>query len=121
MKLKAAICMVLVKMIKSVKPRSNQRYGYNSVMDHNLSNPFPKIEPAGSLHLEFKRCGKPNCRCNNGWLHGPYIFRRWRENGRQRRQHVSMKELPAALAMINEVRAYHCTLTELKLELRDAN
>jgi hypothetical protein len=20
----------------------------------------------GSLHLEFKRCGRPNCRCNRG-------------------------------------------------------
>ena len=29
---------------------------------------------AGSLHLEFRRCGKPSCRCaNSTFRHGPYV------------------------------------------------
>jgi len=47
----------------------------------------------GSLHLEFKRCGRPNCRCGEGWLHGPYLYRHRREDGRQKKEYVPMKRL----------------------------
>ncbi len=47
----------------------------------------------GTLHIEFKRCGKQNCRCRNGHPHGPYAVRRWREDGRQRKAHVPMNML----------------------------
>lgn len=44
----------------------------------------------GALVAERKRCGKKNCRCARGHLHGPYYYRRWREwNGTQRKQYVS--------------------------------
>ena len=49
--------------------------------------------PIGSLHLEFKKCGRPNCRCGRALLHGPYIYRHWREAGRQRKQYVPMAHL----------------------------
>ena len=47
----------------------------------------------GSLQLEFKRCGRPNCRCARGMLHGPYVYRHWREQGRQRKKYVPMHRL----------------------------
>ena len=48
-----------------------------------------EIELRGSLIAERKRCGKPNCRCARGELHGPYYYRRWRdESGRQRKEYV---------------------------------
>ena len=34
---------------------------------------LPK-KPIGSLHLEFKKCGRPNCRCTRDLLHGPYFL-----------------------------------------------
>lgn len=43
----------------------------------------------GVLRTEWVRCGKPGCRCARGERHGPYLYRRWRENGRQRRAYVS--------------------------------
>jgi len=50
---------------------------------------FPKITPLpGSLHLEWRRCGKPTCRCTCGHLHGPYLVRRWWEAGMQRKIYV---------------------------------
>ena len=58
---------------------------------HEKCRSFPKIEPLpGSLHAERKRCNRPNCRCVAGGeaLHGPYLYRRWLENGRLRRQYV---------------------------------
>jgi len=43
----------------------------------------------GALVPEYKRCGKPNCRCARGQLHGPYYYRRWRDaSGQQRKQYV---------------------------------
>lgn len=47
----------------------------------------------GSLISEHKRCGKPNCRCARGQLHGPYYYRRWRDDsGRQRKAYVPRKQ-----------------------------
>lgn len=43
----------------------------------------------GTLVPEYKRCGKPNCRCARGYLHGPYYYRRWRDaGGHQRKEYV---------------------------------
>jgi len=74
----------------------------NGVKTENL---FPKSQSPGSLHLEFKRCGKPRCKCVQGLLHGPYIYRRWRESGRLRRQYVPMTKLGVALVEIHQNRA----------------
>ncbi len=59
---------------------------------------FPKTDLLpGSVHVEFRTCGKRNCRCQSGTLHGPYYVRRWRENGRQRKAYVPAAEMPGAL------------------------
>jgi hypothetical protein len=63
---------------------------------------FPKIEPLpGSLHLEWRRCGKGNCRCQRGEQHGPYVVRIWYEAGRRRKAYVPrdrVAEMAAGLA-----------------------
>ena len=51
----------------------------------------PKMVPLpGALFLEQKRCNRPNCRCVAGGaaLHGPYLYRRWVEDDRRRRQKI---------------------------------
>ena len=47
----------------------------------------------GSIHLEFKKCGRANCCCQHGLLHGPYLYRHWREDGRQKKEFVPMRRL----------------------------
>jgi hypothetical protein len=48
-----------------------------------------KIVPLpGVIRAEWVRCGKVSCRCTTGQRHGPYLYRRWREDGRQRREYV---------------------------------
>lgn len=64
---------------------------------------LPKT-PIGSLHLEFKSCGRLNCRCRRGLLHGPYFYRHWRESGRQRKAYISRKDMPAVLLDILDQR-----------------
>ncbi len=68
-----------------------------------LLSPLPPW--LGSLHIEYRRCGKPNCRCAAGQPHGPYVVRRWREGGRQRKALVKPEDVPAVLAAIAERRA----------------
>lgn len=60
----------------------------------------------GSLIVEHKRCGKPNCRCTRGKLHGQYYYRRWRDaDGVQRKAYVPRSSVAAmrhALAKTRE-------------------
>ncbi len=71
-----------------------------------LENPLPKIVPLrGSLHVAWKRCGRPNCRCRTGTLHGPYYELRWRDRGRHRKRYVPRGDVPATLLGIELQRA----------------
>jgi len=58
----------------------------------------------GSLHIEFKRCGRRGCRCRRGLLHGPYLYRHWREQGRQRKAYVPMNRLAETLLEMERYR-----------------
>src|ERR1051325_5406987 len=53
-------------------------------------------EPHGgkTYRLVLTRCGKPNCKCARGRLHGPYWYAYWSEGGRTRARYVG-KRLPA--------------------------
>ena len=71
---------------------------------------FPKIGPLpGGLYAERKRCNRPNCRCAVGGeaLHGPYLYRRWMENGRLRRQYVKPTDVERVRAGLAEWRRLH--------------
>jgi hypothetical protein len=46
-----------------------------------------------TYRLERVRCGKVNCRCSGGELHGPYWYAYWTEGGRTRSRYIG-KELP---------------------------
>jgi hypothetical protein len=71
-----------------------------------IGKALPKMPAvAGSLHLEFRRCGRPTCRCKRGLLHGPYLVRRWRDDGRQRKAYVPMGQLTVVLLEMEDCRA----------------
>ncbi len=84
----------------------------------------PKIVPLpGTMYAERKRCNRPNCRCAAGGdaLHGPYLYRRWLENGRLRRQYVKPAEaeqVRAALAAWRRLHPAARSTRELLAELR---
>lgn len=82
-------------------------------------NPFPKMSGTGSLHLEWRRCGKPTCRCGQGHLHGPYYVLRWRAGGRQRKALVRPEGVTALLAAIEERRAL-ASVSRIRASLRGA-
>src|SRR5690606_22327816 len=77
---------------------------------------FPKSGQVmkGSIHLEFRRCGKPVCRCTTGHLHGPYFVRRWREGGRQRKAYVPRDDLAITLLAVEERRRNHVSRAQIR-------
>ena len=87
--------------------------------ERKARQPLPKI--TGSLHLEFKRCGRPKCRCRLGLLHGPYIYRHWREGGRQKKVYVPMRRLAEVLLTIEELRTLAARPRQVVQRLRDCH
>lgn len=83
---------------------------------------LPKTMPLrGSLHAEWKTCGKANCRCGHAQLHGPYFYRRWREGRRQRKAYVPRQrvdEVERAIARWRNVQAPVWSVRQTLAELR---
>ncbi|MET0624897.1 MAG: DUF6788 family protein [Pyrinomonadaceae bacterium] len=52
-----------------------------------------KKAPKKTYQLESVRCGKKNCRCVEGELHGPYWYAYWTESGKSKSQYIG-KKLP---------------------------
>lgn len=58
-----------------------------------ISSTEEKQEPTITVREEWKKCGKPGCRCSiEGELHGPYIYEYWKEDGRTRSRYVGKTE-----------------------------
>jgi hypothetical protein len=82
---------------------------------------FPKITPLpGSLHLEWRRCGRPNCRCARGQLHGPYLVRRWWHAGKQHKAYIPrdrVEEVAAGIAAWQRLHPPAWTMRHLLADL----
>lgn len=52
-----------------------------------------RAAPTGCYRLEKVKCGKPNCRCADGKLHGPYWYLYQRRGGKLTSKYVG-KRLP---------------------------
>ena len=65
----------------------------------NKSESFtPKIEPLrGGILTQFKQCGRSNCKCSNGSLHGPYTYLIWMVNGKRFKKYVKNSEKQAII------------------------
>lgn len=53
--------------------------------------------PSGSFQWQMRRCGHPNrCqRCKAGKLHGPYLYRFYSKNGKQKSEYIKLKDAAA--------------------------
>jgi hypothetical protein len=65
----------------------------------NMKNKIEKMLPKitfgsirGSVHVQFVRCNKPNCKCKDGELHGPYFYYFTRINGKRRKRYLKKEE-----------------------------
>jgi len=80
---------------------------------------LPKVDLLkGSLHLENKRCGKPNCRCVRGYFHGPFFYRHWRQGGRQKKAYVRQENVADVLGAIARRQAVDREVATIRKQFR---
>lgn len=91
-------------------------------MDVQSAQFLPKVASRpmlpGSLQVWYVRCGTAGCRCARGELHGPYVRRYWREDGRSRARYVRRADLAATQQALAAWRRVHPSLRSLLRELR---
>ena len=71
------------------------------------------LPKSASVCDQMVRCGRPNCRCTRGVLHGPYACLFWRESGRLRKRYLRMAEAAAVRQEVTERRTARRELREL--------
>lgn len=65
----------------------------------------------GYVRAERVKCGKPNCKCSRGELHGVYYYRYTWDEGRRRKSYVKRSE-------VEQVRAACAEYRKLQRQLR---
>lgn len=78
-----------------------------------------KIEPVrGGLVREMIRCGRSNCKCADGSLHGPYYYRVWMVQGVRYKTYVKKAEFDRINSGIEAFRAQRREQQQADAELR---
>jgi hypothetical protein len=62
------------------------------IMKTKTQNLLPKIL-LGTVHRQFKKCGKSNCKCACGKLHGAYYYHFVRVDGKLRKRYLRPDEV----------------------------
>ena len=60
----------------------------------------------GAVCVQWKRCGRPGCRCARGELHGPYYCLFWRSRGRLHKRYRRLAEAASVAAACQERREH---------------
>jgi len=58
-----------------------------------------KNSQSGILVQEYVKCGKDNCKCSSGDLHGPYWYYYFYENGKLRKKYICPVNKPNKLLL----------------------
>lgn len=66
-------------------------------------NPLPKIA-GGAVCVQWKKCGKSNCKCVRGALHGPYYAHFVRRNGKLIKRYVRLSQAEQATVQCQTTR-----------------
>lgn len=61
-------------------------------MKTKSENSLPKIL-SGTVHEQFIRCGKSNCKCAGNELHGPYFYYFVRIEGKLKKRYLKPSEV----------------------------
>jgi hypothetical protein len=81
-----------------------------------------KIHPLeGYLEAQMICCGRSNCKCSKGELHGPYYIRRWERRGKKCSKYVKKGELPSVIAGISARKQQREELKEFARSINEAS
>lgn len=87
-------------------------------MENKNAKPLPKTLP-GYVCQQWKRCGKRNCRCAGGQLHGPYFYRFGWKNGRQFKEYVRLTAVAEVQRACLEYREQRAELRKERARVRE--
>lgn len=73
---------------------------------------LPGAMLSGAVCAQYKRCGRANCRCANGPLHGPYYYRFTWESGRVVKEYIPLSQVEEVKAACARYRAVQDQLRE---------
>lgn len=68
----------------------------------------------GLPHVVFRKCGKPNCRCALGELHGPYNALSVNKDGRQKIVMVKKADAGTVMKKSRRYRHFQRTLARIR-------
>ncbi len=80
---------------------------------------LPKTRTSGSIHVEYKRCGRQACRCAKGQLHGPYFYHHFRDEGVQRKQYVAIDDLDEAMTSLERQKYLEINIHQMDQALKE--
>lgn len=83
-------------------------------LQNELSQLTYHPENQGILIFKYVKCGKQGCRCQNGFPHGPYIYRQYYEDGKKKQKYVSKKQAEKIAAEVEENQRYKRLKAEIK-------
>jgi len=114
--------------------RRHEGYQYPARSARDMTHLQPKIGPRyvfadpatdaaeglpGCVIAQYRRCGRPNCRCASGPQHGPYFFHYWRAGGTARKRYVARLDAPRVAALCDRYRARAPSRRAVRRALRD--
>lgn len=67
---------------------------------------------------QYVKCGKPNCKCALGQLHGPYFAAFWKEDGRIRKRYIRLDDVEQMRELSEQPRLLLQEIAEIDDELR---
>lgn len=75
----------------------------------------------GTLREVYAPCGKRNCRCKKGFLHGPYYYLAVRTKGKTKMYYLPRpslgKKAKKAIAQYNKLWNLLCKISEINIKL----
>lgn len=79
----------------------------------------PKIHPLpGGIASCRVKCGRANCKCTKGELHGPYYYWRIQYNGKRRKKYIKPSEFSAYQKGIQEHRRQQAEIRAINEEAK---
>lgn len=63
-------------------------------IEKQLSEIDIKMNLKGGIFFKYIKCGKPNCRCENGEKHGPYPHLQWWDGEKIKTKYLNKKNYP---------------------------
>jgi hypothetical protein len=84
---------------------------HNSPANELIADVLP-----GSICVQYVKCGKPACACQNGKPHGPYHYRVWREGSQVHKAYVKPEDVEAVAKACEAYTKFSQSLRALRRE-----